>query len=655
MKPQLKSSPAARELIQRFEPFREIAAQGSDGRWRVGFGHRAAARDGVQVSRDDASLLLIYDVMQAEAAIDEMFPAPLPKLQRDALTSFVHDIGAAAFRNSDVARYLFEGRVEAAAEALASFGDGMVERREAESAMLLAGLDHAQGGSAPPRKPALVDLVIKVEHPADQPVAAPVRPRAALPDSIMPPPPPPLTSRQAAGRREAESEIARILATVGAMPLEDEAAQPETVSGESGAEPAAEAVIEPIAAPMAASVVEPVEAPAEPDEAEPVDDLTAGATDAGSTAHESSSDEGIADEFGADESGADESGADESGALPDSEADADAALEPVAEPDEAGPGASIAEPVSAQVMARMSQEIAQVQTSTTAREDEPGLPATGDDILREGISLGYAFTGSKQFSLQPEAEAGPDADSRLDAAPDASAVPGLEAQAEIGASPASEAVERQSDDIQTSGTDTEAAPEVDPEGAPDVAPAVAPEVDTGAATVGIVPAAAAIVERTLAVAGDRTPPPHPADEPALSEGAVGDIAGEGDRTSTGADHIAHLDDLAGAPDALMAGSDEEDPFSPSDLVGNADTFIETKPAEARKGEDGWGFVVTLIAGLVVTGAGILDIYGDWPRVWVEREPTWGVLAAVAGGFLVLTASWMLGSVLAAKRRQKRDS
>ncbi len=136
-KPQLKSSPAARELIKRFEPFRETAIRGADGRWVVGYGHRAAARGGIKVSEEEASLLLIYDVMQAETAIDEIADIPLARGQRDALVSFIHDIGRDAFRNSDVARYLYEGRLDAAADALAAHGDGTSARREAESRAFL--------------------------------------------------------------------------------------------------------------------------------------------------------------------------------------------------------------------------------------------------------------------------------------------------------------------------------------------------------------------------------------------------------------------------------------------------------------------------------------------------------------------------------------
>ena len=642
MKPQLKSSPAARELIQRFEPYRELAAQGSDGRWSVGFGHRAAARDGVRVSRDDASLLLIYDVMQAEAVIDEMFPTPLPKMQRDALTSFVHDVGASAFRNSDVARYLFEGRVEAAAEALASYGEGRAERREAESAMLLAALDEARPGSAPARKPALVDLVIKVEHPGEEPGPAdiPLRPRPALPDSLMPPPPPSVLTRQAAARREAESEIARILATVGAMPSDVETPQAETAPEEAA--PVTEAVIEPIAEAAPEAQAAP-QAEAEPESLE--DDALAIAGDS----------------LGEAEAEAEAEPEPEVASEAEDEPAAQAEDEPVAAP--AGPeraahAAANAAPVSAQVIARMSQEIAHVQSAVTGRAESP-LPARADDgTLLEGVSLGYVFAGTMRAGLAPinldDTPRPAIADEVADEAEDEPILPDVEPEADSAADT-------------DAGTDTDSDADVDPaeveiEDVQAAEPEIeaAAEVEDGAEVeaepVGdLVPAAAAIVARTLGGAGNGTPPPHPAEAHAPSEGAVGDIAGESAQEGTQPDDnpIAHIDELAGAPGAVADDSDEDDPFSPGDLVGTSDMFVDSKPVEVRKEEGGWGFAATLIAGLVVTGAGILDIYGDWPRVWVERDPTWGVLAAVAGGFLVVTASWMLWTVLAAKRRRKR--
>ena len=57
---------------------------------------------------------------------------------------------------------LFEGRLEAAGEALAAHGDGTSTRREAESTLFLDALQPVPAKSQP------VELVIKVEHPNEE-------------------------------------------------------------------------------------------------------------------------------------------------------------------------------------------------------------------------------------------------------------------------------------------------------------------------------------------------------------------------------------------------------------------------------------------------------------------------------------------------------
>ncbi|WP_417470339.1 glycoside hydrolase family protein [Maricaulis sp.] len=654
MKPQLKSSPAARELIQRFEPYRELAAQGSDGRWRVGFGHRAAAREGVRVSRDDASLLLLYDVMQAEAVVDEMFTDRLPDSQRDALTSYVHDIGAAAFRSSDVARYMFEGRIEAAAEALAASGEGDPARREAEAAMILAGLAPAKAAAA--RKPAMVDVVIKVEHAADagEPAAAaPVRP--ALPDSIMPPPPPVMTAQHAA-RREAEREIARILATVGAMPQDTGTPLPDMpeadpvieAAAEAGpvVDPADETASEPVADDSVAELEEAApDAIAEPDAETRADMPAPEADETGpEVAAEIAAVSPDADTGPADASAGEVEPEPEAGAEPAAEPGVEAELETGSEAEaEAEDLSDDAVPASAQVIARMSREIAKVQTAVVGRQESVRLSPVGADAPPGDVSLGYAFTGAMSARFNPEDLVEPDAavEAAMPAPDMADAVePVDEFDAQI-------------EDVQAVVPDPDPAADSEPVEVETEAEAEAEtEADADDAAGTDIHAAAAIVGRSLAVSGERTPPPHPAETPAPSEGAVGDIAGDGGSDESGSDEIAHHDELAGTDTPNPADTDDDETFSPHDLVGSADMFVEPKPASAAGEEDGWGFLATLIAGLVVTAAGVLDVYGDWPRVWVERDPTWGVLAAVAGGFLVITAGWMLSSVLAAKRRRR---
>ena len=77
MKLRLKSTPAARALVREYEPFRGSAERDANGRWTVGYGHRAGAREDTTVSRDDAELLMIYDVLQAEKAVDQSINDPL--------------------------------------------------------------------------------------------------------------------------------------------------------------------------------------------------------------------------------------------------------------------------------------------------------------------------------------------------------------------------------------------------------------------------------------------------------------------------------------------------------------------------------------------------------------------------------------------------
>jgi len=158
MKLRLKSTPAARALVREYEPFRGSAERDANGRWTVGYGHRAGAREDTTVSRDDAELLMIYDVLQAEKAVDQSINDPLQAPQRDALVSFALGIGLTAFRQSAVVRLINKGRWRAAADAIAAWGGGDNPRHDAERALFMTDLPADVSGRP-------VELVIEVEHP----------------------------------------------------------------------------------------------------------------------------------------------------------------------------------------------------------------------------------------------------------------------------------------------------------------------------------------------------------------------------------------------------------------------------------------------------------------------------------------------------------
>ncbi len=148
MKLRTSVSPAAIELIKRFEGFRRTAAQLDDGRWTIGYGHTRSARAGVTVTECDAEALLGYDLVDVQAAVNDWTFTPLTQNQFDALVCFVFNIGLEAFRHSTVLRRVNQGALLQAACAMemwrkADFDgerivvDALVRRRAAEKALFL--------------------------------------------------------------------------------------------------------------------------------------------------------------------------------------------------------------------------------------------------------------------------------------------------------------------------------------------------------------------------------------------------------------------------------------------------------------------------------------------------------------------------------------
>lgn len=195
MKPRLKATRAARELIKAYEPFLPEAVQ-RGRRWVVGYGHTAAAKPGVTVGRDDAELLLIHDVSQAEAGVKSAVGDGLPHASRDALISFAASIGVGAFKVSDVARLAAAGRHEDAARAMESWvraedggrlvvSERLQRRRRAEKTLYLEGLSgHAEPTPAAqdePRLGALIDVDIAFEDAESDEVAPAIVPAAEVP------------------------------------------------------------------------------------------------------------------------------------------------------------------------------------------------------------------------------------------------------------------------------------------------------------------------------------------------------------------------------------------------------------------------------------------------------------------------------------------
>ena len=133
-------------LIKSFVGFRSKAILGEDGRWVIGYGHTASAREGLTVAEPDAELLLQYDLLPVVKSLNGGIARTVNQHQFDALASFALSIGVDRFLGSDVLQALNEGLPTRAADALIGWPapvpvDAATRRRIAERALFNADPD----------------------------------------------------------------------------------------------------------------------------------------------------------------------------------------------------------------------------------------------------------------------------------------------------------------------------------------------------------------------------------------------------------------------------------------------------------------------------------------------------------------------------------
>ena len=179
--PRLKVSREGMVLIKSFEGFRPRAVQEQDGRWVIGYGHSASAREGLTVAEADAELLLQYDLMPVVKALNEQVHSPLNQHQFDALASFAVSVGVDRFLASDVLQRLNEGHAGQAADALIGWpedasANARLRRRAAERALFVADpacpVTLAELLAAPLPPPPVETAAEPVAPPPDEPEAA---------------------------------------------------------------------------------------------------------------------------------------------------------------------------------------------------------------------------------------------------------------------------------------------------------------------------------------------------------------------------------------------------------------------------------------------------------------------------------------------------
>lgn len=104
------------DLIKRLEGFSPVPYPDSGGRMTIGYGHLIRPGESfIRISREEAESLLKEDIREAEIAVNSYVKVPLSENQKTALVSFVFNIGAGAFLDSDMLEILNRGDYNGAA------------------------------------------------------------------------------------------------------------------------------------------------------------------------------------------------------------------------------------------------------------------------------------------------------------------------------------------------------------------------------------------------------------------------------------------------------------------------------------------------------------------------------------------------------------
>jgi lysozyme len=150
-----KPSRAGVRLIARFEGFRSDLYDDAAGHCTIGYGHlvhtgACSGSESVEfrrgITRERALEILGEDAESAAAAVNDAVKVPLEQDQFDALTSFVFNVGAGAFRESTLLKLLNQGKYEDVPEQLDRWVKagprtlpGLVARRKVEGELFAHG------------------------------------------------------------------------------------------------------------------------------------------------------------------------------------------------------------------------------------------------------------------------------------------------------------------------------------------------------------------------------------------------------------------------------------------------------------------------------------------------------------------------------------
>ena len=144
-------SPHGLEKLKQWEGLKTKAYKDAGGVWTIGYGHTAMAgepkpRAGMVITAAEAERILLKDLTQYEAAVENNVKVELNDNQFAALVSFVYNIPLASFKKSTLLKKLNAGNYDAVPTELMKWTkaggkkiQGLVNRRRAEGYLWMEG------------------------------------------------------------------------------------------------------------------------------------------------------------------------------------------------------------------------------------------------------------------------------------------------------------------------------------------------------------------------------------------------------------------------------------------------------------------------------------------------------------------------------------
>jgi lysozyme len=173
-------------LVRPFETLELRSVRRPGGGWSIGYGHIRSAREGAEVTREEAEALLIYDLRHVAKGVRAAIYAPIQRNQLEALIAFAFHIGTDNFLHSTALHRFNAGDSLGAAQEIERWCcanldgetqvvDALVRRRAAEKAHFLT-----PPGGFPKASRARVRPQVETSTAAPVGEAAGAEPSAAL-------------------------------------------------------------------------------------------------------------------------------------------------------------------------------------------------------------------------------------------------------------------------------------------------------------------------------------------------------------------------------------------------------------------------------------------------------------------------------------------